>query len=118
MIAILSIMFGILIADQLINRFLIKKHIVEAPGLYAEYVNRFHEYAEKILFGVNLAIFILATTDFPHLRLLIFIGLIIIFGFRTLMECIFRKENKLYVLSFVTFVLSIIGSVVYGTYFY
>ncbi|WP_212927967.1 DUF4181 domain-containing protein [Oceanobacillus sp. J11TS1] len=44
----------------------------------------------------------------------IFIGMAVMFAFRTIMKWTFARENKTYLLSAVTCGLFIIGSVVYG----
>jgi len=113
-VSIFIILISILVLDHFINKSQIKKWDIEVPELKNRYVNKLHKYGEKILYWVSMIVMILAITEFHHLRILIFISPGIMFTFRTIMEWIFAKDNKTYLLSAVTSGLFIIGSVVYG----
>lgn len=114
MIPILIILICILVLDDLINKHQIKKKNIDLSDLEIKYVNKQHEYGEKILNWATMIIMILSITDFHHLRFFIFIGLGITFAFRTLMKWKFANQNKTYLLSAVTCGLFIIGLIVYG----
>lgn len=114
MIAIITIAIAILILDQFINRKLIKKLNIEDSVLDEKYVNKIHKYFERILYGTSFIVMIIAINEFLHLRILIFVGMVAVFGFRTIMQWMFTRENKTYLLSAVTCVLFILGSVTYG----
>ncbi|PAV31496.1 hypothetical protein CIL05_02240 [Virgibacillus profundi] len=114
MIPILIILIAILILDQFINRRLIKKWDMQIPELEGKYVNKLHKYGERILYWISFIVMIIAINEFPHLRILIFLGMAIMFAFRTIMKWNFTRENKTYLLSAVTCGLFIMGSVVYG----
>ena len=57
---------------------------------------------------------IIAVNDFLQLRILIFVGIVVVFAFRTIMEWVFARESKTYLLSAVTCVLFTLGLITYG----
>jgi len=113
MIIIITIAITILILDQLINRKLIKKLNIEDSDLDLKYVNNLHKYVEGILYWTSFSVMIIAVLEILHLRILIFVGMAVVFAFRTIMQWIFTKESNTYLLSSITCVLFIIGSVTY-----
>ncbi|MYL46395.1 DUF4181 domain-containing protein [Virgibacillus halodenitrificans] len=114
MVAIIIILFLILVLDQLINRKLIKKLSIEESDLGKKYVSKLHKYGEGILYWTSFVVMILTINEFPHLRILIFVGMTILFAFRTIMKWVYARERKTYLLSAITCVLFILGSVTYG----
>ncbi|MFD1928928.1 DUF4181 domain-containing protein [Sporosarcina siberiensis] len=88
---------------------------IEETDLDKQYVNKLHKHGEIILSGTSIILMIILVTDFPHLRILIFVGMVAVFSFRTIMQWIFTKEDKTYILSAITCVLLILGLVTYGT---
>lgn len=115
---IFIILIVILVLDQLINRSLIKRENIEVNDQETKYVNMWHKYGEKITYWVTFILMIISINDLHHLRFIIFLGPAILFAFRTFMEWNFARQNKTYLLSTVTFVLFIIGSIVYGSLLY
>ncbi len=113
MVGIIIILIAILVLDQFINRKLITKLNIEESDLGKKYVNKIHKYGERILYGFSFIVLIIAMNDFPHLRILIFIGMTVLFAFRTGMEWIYARESKTYLLSAITSVLFILGLVIY-----
>ncbi|WP_339229305.1 DUF4181 domain-containing protein [Oceanobacillus sp. FSL K6-2867] len=118
MVSILIILFSILILDQFINRSLIKKLHIEKAELESKYVNKLHKYGERVLYWSSFIVMIISIQEFHHLRLFIFIGMAILFAFRTIMKWNFMKESKTYFLSAVTCGLFIAGLIVYGVTHY
>ena len=114
MIAIFTILIAILLLDQIINRKLITKLNIEESELDKKYVNKLHKYVEIILYWTSFSVMIIAITEFPHLRILIFVGMAAVLAFRTIMKWMFTRESKTYLLSAITCVLFILGSVTYG----
>lgn len=114
MIAIFTILVAILILNIFINRKLIKKLNIEDSELDKKYVNKLHKYVEGILNWTSYIVMIIAIIDFPHLKILIFVSMTAVFAFRTIMEWIFTRESKTYLLSAITCALFILGSVTYG----
>lgn len=113
MVTIIAIMIAILVLDHFINRKLIAKLNIKEFDLGKKYVNRLHKYGEGILHWASLIVMIIAISDFKHLRIFIFIGMTMLFAFRTIMKWIYAKENKTYLLSATTCILFILGSVIY-----
>lgn len=114
MLVIITIVLIIFILDLLINRKLIKKLHIEQSDLDKEYVNKLHKYGERTLYWTSIIVLIITVSDFPHLRILVFVGITASFAFRMIMQWIYTKEAKTYFLSAVTFVLFTLGSVTYG----
>jgi hypothetical protein len=115
MIAIIVILFCIFIMDQLINRKLIKKMNMEEADLEKRYVNKTHKYVENILHWATLLLIAALISDYHQLRLFIFIVPSLMFAFRAIMKWKYSTDNQTYLLSAVTCVLFIIGSIVYGS---
>lgn len=61
-----------------------------------------------------MILMIISINEFPDLRILIFVGMVAVFAFRTIMQWIFTKEDKTYFLSAITCGLFTLGSVVFG----
>ncbi|MFD1361718.1 DUF4181 domain-containing protein [Lentibacillus salinarum] len=114
MVTIIAIMIAILVLDHFINRKLITKLNIEESDLGKTYVNKLHKYGEGILYWTSFIVMIIAISDFKYLRIFIFIGMTVVFAFRTIMKWIYAKENKTYLLSATTCALFILGSVIYG----
>ncbi|WHX28115.1 DUF4181 domain-containing protein [Virgibacillus halodenitrificans] len=114
MISLIIILSVILVLDQLINRKLIKKLSIEESDLGKKYVSKLHKYGEGILYWTSFIVMILTINEFPHLRIFIFIGMTILFAFRTIMKWVYARERKTYLLSAITCVLFILGSISYG----
>lgn len=114
MLVIIAILLIIFILDLLINRKLIKKLHIEQSDLDKEYVNKLHKYGERTLYWTSIIVLIITVSDFPQLRILVFMGITASFAFRMIMQWIYTKEDKTYFLSAVTFVLFTLGSVTYG----
>src|SRR5699024_11993892 len=87
---------------------------IEESDLGKKYVNKLHKYGEGILYWISLIVIMIAVNEFPHLRILIFVGMTAVFAFRTIMKWIYARESKTYLLSAITCVLFILGSVIYG----
>src|SRR5699024_12685620 len=109
-----AILSDIIIVDQVIKRKLITKLNIEETELVITYVNKIHKYGEKTLYWTSFIVMITAINEFPHLRILIFGGMAAVFAFRTIMKWIVTRESKTYILSSITCVLFILGSVTYG----
>ncbi|HLR52486.1 MAG TPA: DUF4181 domain-containing protein [Candidatus Avamphibacillus sp.] len=114
MVAIITILIAILILDQFINRKLVTKLGIEESELGKKYVNKLHKYGERILYWTSFIVMIIEINEFLNLRILIFVGMTAVFAFRTIMKWIFIRESKTYLLSAITCVLFILGSVIYG----
>ncbi|AIF45280.1 DUF4181 domain-containing protein [Virgibacillus sp. SK37] len=114
MVALIIILLVIFVLDQFINRKLIKNLNIEESDLGKKYVNKLHKYGEGILYWTSFLVMILTINEFLHFRILIFIGMTILFAFRTIMKWVYEKERKTYLLSAITCVLFILGSVTYG----
>lgn len=114
MVALIIILFAILVLDQFINRKLIKKLNIKRSDLGKKYVNKLHNYGEGILYWASFIVMIIAINELPYLRILIFVGMTALFAFRTIMKWIYVRERKTYLLSAITCVLFILGSVTYG----
>ncbi|WP_163580556.1 DUF4181 domain-containing protein [Gracilibacillus saliphilus] len=116
MIVIIVILFCIFIMDQLINRKLIKKMNMEEADLEKRYVNKTHKYVENILHWATLLLIPASITgEYHRLRLFLFIVPSLMFAFRAMMKWKFATDNQTYLLSAVTCVLFITGSIVYGS---
>ena len=113
MIAITTILIAILILDQIINRKLIRKLNIKESELDKKYVSKLHKYVETILYGTSFIVMILAITEYPHLRIFIFVGMTVVFAFRSIFKWIFTRESKTYLLSAITCTLSILGLLTY-----
>ncbi|MFD2629938.1 DUF4181 domain-containing protein [Oceanobacillus kapialis] len=113
---IFIILICILVLDHFINRRLIKKLPIERSTLENEskYVNKQHKYGENILYWSSYIVMLFSILEFPSLRIFIFIGVGLVFEFRTYMKWKFTREKKTYLLSAVTCGLFLIGSIVYA----
>ncbi|MFD2132422.1 DUF4181 domain-containing protein [Pseudogracilibacillus auburnensis] len=76
-------------------------------------MNQLHKYGEKALYYLSIIVMVITMLDFHHLRIFIFMSLIISFGFQTFMEWKYAKESKQYILNAVSCGLIMIGAIVY-----
>ncbi|SES18186.1 protein of unknown function [Gracilibacillus ureilyticus] len=113
MVSIIIILIVILILDLILKKTIIKMRNIEVLDPEKKYVNKLHKYGERILSLVNILIIVLAMSEYPHLRPLIFIGPGILVAYRTIMEWKNAKETGTYLISASTSGLFFTGSIVY-----